>query len=211
MTQILDVRNETLKMIESNIVLQLNVTNSVLTDKKKSDRAFKEIDQTSESLRFLKNVCLDNIIDNWKLMSQKNISYARAVSGTKNIRGETVKDVQKIGKSALSKIYHKVLRNESIDQESICARLTEASSFSEDPPCPPNFCTNTFVVQSSSSSANIPECLEQHDYETLNILKNVKAVQWYPYVTDVFLAEKKTCERICQKLFKFQYFQQIYL
>ena len=41
------------------------------------------------------------------------------MSGTKNNRGNTVEDVQKIGKSALGKKDDKVVRNESIDLESI--------------------------------------------------------------------------------------------
>ena len=46
---------------------------------------------------------------------------------------EAVKGVQKTGKSTLSKKNYKVVGNESIDLESIYARLSEASCFSEDP------------------------------------------------------------------------------
>ena len=96
-----------------------------------------------------------------KLRSQKNRTYAEAVSGTKNILGRPVKDVQKIRKSTLSKKDHNVVGNESIDLESIYARLAEASSFYEDPPSPTNLCTDTSVVQNSSSSVNISEGLEE--------------------------------------------------
>ena len=69
------------------------------------------------------------------------------MSGRKNIHGEPVKDVQKIGKSTLGKKDHEVEGNESIDLENIYARLAEVSSFSEDSPSPPNLCTtNTSVV-----------------------------------------------------------------
>ena len=102
-------------------------------------------------------------------MSKKK-TYADAVSGTKNNRGNTVEDVQKIGKSALGKKDDKVVRNESIDLESIYARLAEASSFYEDPPSPPNLCTDTSVVQNSSSSVNISVELEEDDNEVLKIL-----------------------------------------
>ena len=71
---------------------------------------------------------------------------------TKNICGETVRDVEKIGKSTLGKKDHKVVRNESIDLENIFTKLAEeASSFSKDPPSPPNLCTDTSVVQNFSS------------------------------------------------------------
>lgn len=68
---------------------------------------------------------LDNQIiipDNGKLKSWKNRTYA-----------EAVKDVEKTGKSALGKKDYKVVGNESVDLESIYARLSEASSFSENP------------------------------------------------------------------------------
>ena len=88
----------------------------------------------------------------------------------KNIRGEPVKDVQKIGKSTLGKTHLKVVRNESIDPESVYARLADSSSFVEDPPSPPNLCTDTSVVQNSSSSVNIYEGLDEDDKEVLKIL-----------------------------------------
>ena len=79
------------------------------------------------------------------------------MSGSKIILGNTVEDVQKIGKSILGKKDDKVVRNLSIDVESIYTRLAlaEATSFYEDPPSPPNRFTGTFVVQNSSSSINI--------------------------------------------------------
>ena len=86
----------------------------------------------------LKNACFDNITDNQKLRNRKNRTYAETVSGTKTVRGEPFKDVQKIGKSNLSKTDYEIVRNESIDLESIYARLAEASSFPEGPPYPPN-------------------------------------------------------------------------
>ena len=86
------------------------------------------------------------------------------MSGTKNICGEPVKDVQQIGKSStLDKKDHKVVGNGSIDLESIYARPTEASSFSEDPPSPLNLCTDTSVVENSSSSVNVSEGLDEDD------------------------------------------------
>ena len=92
------------------------------------------------------------------------------MSCTKNNRGNTVEEVQKIGKSALGKKDDKVVRNESIDLESIYARLAEASSFYEDPPSPPNLCTDTSVVQNSSSSVNMSVGLDEDDNEVLKIL-----------------------------------------
>ena len=79
-------------------------------------------------------------------MTVKNSTYAEAVSGTKNICGKPVKDIQKIGKRTYGKKDHKVLGNESINQESIYARFAKASSFSDNPPSPPNICTDTSVV-----------------------------------------------------------------
>ena len=64
----------------------------------------------------------------------KNSTYAEAVSGTKNICGKPVKDIQKIGKRTYGKKDHKVVGNESINQESIYARFAKASSFSDNPP-----------------------------------------------------------------------------
>ena len=90
--------------------------------------------------------------------------------GTKNIRGERVKDVQKIRKSTLGTTDHRVVRNESIDLEDIYARLSEASSFAKDLPSPPNLCTDTSVVQSSSSSVNISERFDKDDNDVLKIL-----------------------------------------
>ena len=135
MKQILGGRSDPLKKVEGDI-LQLNVTNSVLMDNKEHDSNLKGIDCTSENKNLLKNACFDNITDNQKLTSQKNRTYIEAVSGTKNLCGEPVKNVQKIGKSALGKKDHNLVGNESIDLESIYARLAEASSFPEDPPSP---------------------------------------------------------------------------
>ena len=118
----------------------------------------------------LKSACFDNITDNRKLRNRKKRTYTETVSGTKTVRGEPVKDVQKIGKSTLGKTDHEVVRNESVDLESIYARLAEASSFAEDPPSPPNLCTDTSVVQNSSSSVNISEGLKEDDNEVFKIL-----------------------------------------
>ena len=60
MKQILDGRSDLLKKTKSDI-LQLNVTNSVLTDNKEHDSDFKGIDCTSENNYLLKNRCYDNI------------------------------------------------------------------------------------------------------------------------------------------------------
>ena len=106
MKQLLDGRSNPLKKTESDI-LQLNVTNSVLMDNKKLDSYFKKTDCTSENDSLLKNACFDNTTDNRELRSQKNRTYAEALSGTKNICGEPVKDIQKIGKSTLGKKDHK--------------------------------------------------------------------------------------------------------
>ena len=67
-------------------------------------------------------------------------------------------------------IRHKVVRNESIDLESIYVRLAEGSSFAENPQSPPNLCTDTYVVQNSSSSVNISEALDEDDNGVLKIL-----------------------------------------
>ena len=75
------------------------------------DSDFKKIDCTSENNNLLKNAWFDNITDNRKLRSRKNRTCVEVLSGTKNIRGEPVKDVQKIGKSTLGKTDHKVVRN----------------------------------------------------------------------------------------------------
>ena len=91
--------------------------------------------------------------------------------GTKNIRGERVKDVQKIRKSTLGTTDHRVVRNEIIDLEDIYARLSEASSFAKDLPSPPNLCTDTSVVQSSSSSVNISERFDEDDNDVLENLE----------------------------------------
>ena len=168
MKQLLDGRSDPPKKTESDI-LQLNETYRVLTDNQELDSDFKEIDCTSEQNDLLKNVCFANVIDKRKLRCRKK-TYADAVSGTKNNRGNTVEDVQKIGKSALGKKDDKVARNESIDLESIYARLAEASSFYEDPPSPPNLCTDTSVAQNSSSSVNMSVGLDEDDNEVLKIL-----------------------------------------
>ena len=75
MRQILDGRSEPLKKTESDIV-QLNVRNSILTDNKVRDSAFREIDCTGGNNNFLKNICLNKITDNRKLRSLKNTAYA---------------------------------------------------------------------------------------------------------------------------------------
>ena len=154
MIQLLNSRNDPLKETQSDI-LQMNVTNSVLTDNKDLDSDFKEIE------KFVKKYLL------WQA---KNRTYAETILGTKhvcgetvndaekigkrtkNIYGETVRDAEKIGKSTLGKKDHKVVRNESIILQNIFTRLAEASSFSKDPPSPPNLCTDTSVVQNFSSS-----------------------------------------------------------
>ena len=51
------------------------------------------------------------------------------MSGTKNVSGDAVKDVQKIGKSTLGKKDDKIVGNENIDLEGIYPRLGEASFF----------------------------------------------------------------------------------
>ena len=100
MKQLLDGRSDPLKKTQSDI-LRLNVTNSVLTDKKELGSDLKEIDFKNNNL--LKNACFENITDNRKLRSRNYRTYAEAVSGTKSIRGEPVNDVEKIGKSTLGK------------------------------------------------------------------------------------------------------------
>ena len=65
---------------------------------------------------------------------------------------------------------HKVVGNESIDLESIYARLAEASSFYEDQPSPPNLCTETCVEQNPSSSVNMSEGLDEDNNEILETL-----------------------------------------
>ena len=54
--------------------------------------------------------------------------------------------------------------------KSIYARLAETSSFSEDPPSPPNLYTDISVVQNSSSNVNISEGLNEDDSEVLKFL-----------------------------------------
>lgn len=49
--------------------------------------------------------------------------------------------------------------------ESTCARLTQASSFSEDAPFLPNLCTDIHVEENPSSSVNISEGLHEDDNE----------------------------------------------
>ena len=51
------------------------------------------------------------------------------MSGTKNVPGDAVKDIQKIGKSTLRKKNDKIVGKENIDLEGIYARLAEASFF----------------------------------------------------------------------------------
>ena len=57
-----------------------------------------------------------------------------------------------------------------INLESIYNKLAEASSFAEDPPFPPNLCTDRSVAQNSSSSVNISEGLDEDDNEVSKIL-----------------------------------------
>ena len=92
------------------------------------------------------------------------------MSGTKNIHGDSVKDVQKIVNSTLSKKDHKEVGYESIELESIYARFAETSSFPEDPPSPPNLYTDISVVQNSSSIVNISEGLNEDDSEVSKFL-----------------------------------------
>ena len=84
----LDGRSKPLKKTESDI-LQMNVTNSLLTNNNECDGIFREIDCPGENNNFPENVCLHNITNNQKLMSQKNRTYAEAVSGTQNTGGPT--------------------------------------------------------------------------------------------------------------------------
>ena len=79
MKQIVDSRSDPLTKTESDI-LQLNVTNSVLTDNKERDSDFNGIDCTSENNNLLRKACFDNITD---IRSRKNKAYAEAVSGKK--------------------------------------------------------------------------------------------------------------------------------
>ena len=94
--------------------------------------------------------------------------HMRRLCQVQNICNKPVKDVEKIGKSTLGKKDHQIV-NDSTDLEIICARLAEASSFSEYPPSPSNLCADTYVVQNSSNSVNISERLEKDD-EFLKIL-----------------------------------------
>ena len=66
MKQLLDGRSDLLKKTHSDI-FRLNVTNSVLTDKKELGSDLKEIDFTSEN----NNACFENNTDNRKLRSRK--------------------------------------------------------------------------------------------------------------------------------------------
>ena len=68
MKQLLDGRSDLLKKTQSDI-LRLNVTDSVLTDKKELGSDLKEIDFISENNNLLKNACFENITDNRKLRS----------------------------------------------------------------------------------------------------------------------------------------------
>ena len=76
MRKILDGKSDPLKKTECDIV-QLNVTNNVLTDNKERDSDFKGIDCTSENNKLLKNDCFDNITDNQKLKSPKKQNICR--------------------------------------------------------------------------------------------------------------------------------------
>ena len=104
---------------------------------KKLDSDFREIDCTSEKNNLLSSAFFANITDNQNLVGKAK-PMETLCQVQKNICGNTVEDVQKIGKSTLDKKDEKVVRNESIDLESIYARLAEASSFSEDPASPPH-------------------------------------------------------------------------
>ena len=104
---------------------------------KKLDSDFREIDCTSEKNNLLSSAFFANITDNQNLVG-KTKPMETLCQVQKNICGNTVEDVQKIGKSTLDKKDEKVVRSESIDLESIYARLAEASSFSEDPASPPH-------------------------------------------------------------------------
>ena len=86
--------SDPLKKTESD-TLQLNETYCVLTDNQELDRDFQKIDWTSEQNDLLKSACFDNVIENRKLRCRKNKTYADAVSGTKNICGNTIGDVQR--------------------------------------------------------------------------------------------------------------------
>ena len=147
----------------------------------------------------LKNACFDDITDNCQLRSWKNRTYAEVASDTKNICDEPVKDVQKIGKSTLGKKDHNIVRNKKVALESIYDRLAEASSFSEDPPSPPNLFSDASAVQNSSSSVNISEGLDEDDNEFLNILNQFLNISDEASVTsnvhrnslDTFMHRKK--------------------
>ena len=52
----------------------------------------------------------------------------------------------------------------------ILQSLPEASSFYEDPPSPPNLCSDKSVVQNSSSTVNMSAGLDEDDNEVLKIL-----------------------------------------
>ena len=147
----------------------------------------------------LKNACFDDITDNCQLRSLKNKTYAEVASDTKNICDEPVKDVQKIGKSTLGKKDHNIVRNKKVALESIYDRLAEASSFSQDPPSPPNLFSDASAVQNSSSSVNISEGLDEDDNEFLNILNQFLNISDDASVTshvnrnslDTFMHQKK--------------------
>ena len=78
--------------------------------------------------------------------------------------------MEQIGKSILGKKDHNMVRNEIIDLESIYARLAKVSSFSEDLPSPYNLCTDTSVIQGSSSSVSISKGLDKDANEVSKIL-----------------------------------------
>ena len=88
MKQLLYGRSDPLRKTESDI-LQVNVTNSVLTENKELVSDFKKIDFASENYNLLKNACFDNITDNRKLRSRKNRTYSEAVSDAKKYSWRT--------------------------------------------------------------------------------------------------------------------------
>ena len=72
--------------------------------------------------------------------------------------GQHAKYIQKIGKSASGKRENKIAGS-------------EVGYISEDPLSPPNMCTDTSVVQNSSSSVHISEVLDKDDNEIFKYLE----------------------------------------
>ena len=137
------------------------------------------------------------IIASLEVGKTKHMQRLRQIQ--KKICDEPVKDVQKIGKSTLGKKGHNIVRNKKVALESIYDRLAEASSFSEDPPSPPNLFSDASAVQNSSSSVNISEGLDEADNEVLNILNQFLNISDEASVTsnvhrnslDTFMHQKK--------------------